>query len=385
MPLDSRRASAVQLAEMRGRAVLLNWVLAWGHLAVLGCTSSVTARDAPADVPSDAPTADIASLAADVTSPALPDLSAPKDASAPAPSDIARDLGPGDALDAVDSPDIPDVPSPPVLKTGTQLLWLDHGAFPQDPAHPSALLYVPAAFDPTPPVALVVYLHGHNNCVTNIVGKTSGPCTPGGKARTAFALIEQLESSQRNALLLCPELAFDLASSAPGALGVPDGLLTFVTEVLATMSPPMFVPGDLGPIVVASHSGGYAAAAALATVGGLPVSQVWLFDSLYAKSAEFESWLKDDLDSFATPGWSRRFMDVYTDGGGTADDSQALAATVAPWFGPNAFVHDTTFATWTLDQYDHGVLFKRSMLSHDGVPKYYFRKLLETSGLGATL
>jgi hypothetical protein len=42
---------------------------------------------------------------------------------------------------------------------------------------------------------------------------------------------------------------------------------------------------------------------------------------------------------------------------------------------------DRTTSTLTPAQYDRGLLFKRSGLSHDDVPRYYFRKLLETSSL----
>src|SRR6185436_1145304 len=95
---------------------------------------------------------------------------------------------------------------------------LDAGAFPPTPSHPSALVYLPRGFDPTPPLAVIVYLHGHNNCVSNVVRDAGAPCTPDAGARQAHAIVAQLETADKNAILLCPELAFDQASSNAGNL-----------------------------------------------------------------------------------------------------------------------------------------------------------------------
>ena len=147
----------------------------------------------------------------------------------------------------------------------TYLLTLDAGAFPKTAEHPSALLYVPTGFVASPPVSMVVYIHGFNNCVENIVRPTASgqPCKTGGAVRNAYNLIAQLEASGRNALLLCPEVAFDRASSDPGQLGVTGGFRALVKEALLQVQADLgsIDVDKLGPVVVASHSGGYAAAA----------------------------------------------------------------------------------------------------------------------------
>ncbi|HEY5952265.1 MAG TPA: hypothetical protein VIV40_42500, partial [Kofleriaceae bacterium] len=65
------------------------------------------------------------------------------------------------------------------LPRATYPLTISAGAFPPSPDHPSVLVYVPEGFDPTPPIDLVVYIHGFNNCVENIVRDTGQACTPG--------------------------------------------------------------------------------------------------------------------------------------------------------------------------------------------------------------
>lgn len=268
----------------------------------------------------------------------------------------------------------------------TYLLTLDAGAFPKTTDHPSALLYVPTGFVPSPSVSMVVYIHGFNNCVANIVRPTASgqPCKTGGAVRNAYNLIAQLEASGRNALLLCPEVAFDRASADPGQLGVTNGFRALVKEALLQVQADLG-PIDvdkLGPVVVASHSGGYAAAAGIAQRGGVPISEVYLLDSLYGNSSDFESWMRSDLGSFAGSAPRRRFATVYTDGGGTLANNQALA-TKARGFVPDTsvLVDDRTTATWPTATYQHGLLFKRSALAHDGVPRYYFGTLLSTSSL----
>lgn len=294
------------------------------------------------------------------------------------------DLGSGTDLEALSDLGTPQDAALSLPRT--YLLTLDAGAFAPTPEHPSALLYVPRAFVPSSAPALVVYLHGFNNCVTNIVRPTADaqPCSAGGAVRNAYNLIGQLEDSGRNALLLCPEVAFDRASADPGRLGVTGGFHALVAEALAQ------VRAELGPIdvdrlsrvVLASHSGGYAAAAAMAVRGGLPVAELYLLDSLYGNSADFESWMRQDLGSFSSSAPSRRFASVYTDTGGTLTNNQQLATRAAGFLlDPSALVDDRTTATWPPATYQHGLLFKRSALAHDGVPRYYFGTLLSTSGL----
>ena len=265
------------------------------------------------------------------------------------------------------------------------LLTLDAGAFPPTPAHPSALVYVPDRFDPAPPLHVIVYIHGFHNCVANIINDGGSSCDPdaGTPARNAYNLAGQLEGSGKNALLLCPEVEFDQASGNPGPLGQGGGFKALLAEALDDLSPvlgPRTV-ADVGELIVASHSGGYQAAAGIAARGGVPVQEIWLFDSLYGSTADIDAWVNEDLAGFAAV--RRRFMDVYTSGGGTLANSQAMADRAAAWVGADGgtLVDDRTTSTWTPDIYRHGLLFKLSALAHDGVPRYYFGQLLQTSSL----
>lgn len=274
----------------------------------------------------------------------------------------------------------------PALPGRTFLLRLDAGAFPKSPFHPSALVYLPTNFDPTPPVSLLVYIHGFNNCVENIVRPSNAgqPCTNSGPVRQAFGLIAQLEAAHKNAILLCPEVAFDQSSANPGKLDERDGFRALLEEVLQQLREPLYelTLAEISPVALASHSGGYAAAAAIATRGGVPIRELYLLDSLYGATADFDSFVRADLPALFTQPPSRRFANVYTDGGGTLQSSQAMADRLTASISErDAMMDDRTTATWPLATYQHGLLFKRSALSHDGIVRYYFQTLIATSGL----
>ncbi|MBS2029233.1 MAG: hypothetical protein JST54_15125 [Deltaproteobacteria bacterium] len=306
-----------------------------------------------------------------------------------------RDAGPNDAgaLDAgpedAGAPDSGIIDAGPVdagrLARGEYLLTLDAGAFPPTPAHPSALVYIPDGFNLAPPLDVIVYIHGFNNCVVNIVRDAGESCDPdaGLPVSNAYALEAQLDASGKNAILLAPEIAFDQATGAPGTLADDGGFRALLAEALVDMQPVLgtFTVDDVGTVVLASHSGGYQAAAGIATRGGVPVQELWLFDSLYGDFSDFDAWVNQDLASLST--LQRRFADVYTCCGGTLANSQDMADRAASWVGADSgvLVDDRTTDTWPPATYLHGLLFKSSALAHDGVPRYYFQQLLQTSSL----
>jgi hypothetical protein len=325
-----------------------------GLLAVAGCDAATSVRDA----------------ATDLNLPTSADQAMLVDAAAPQDSAPAVDLAPS-------------APSAPTTYTFT----LDAGAFPPTTAHPSVLVYIPSGFDATPPLSLVVYIHGFDNCVENIVRDAGQSCDAdaGTPVRSAYALAAQLEASHKNALLICPEVAFDQRSGATGNLGVAGGFLALLGETLADLAPALgpVTVNDVGTVVVASHSGGYTVAEAIINRGGVPVDELYLFDSLYGLVANFEQWIDADRTSFAGAPPARRFANVYTCCGGTLANSQAMADWAAAWVPPDAgmLVDDRTTSTWPLATFEHGLLFKLSALPHDGVPAYYFKPLLSTSQL----
>ncbi|MBM4344576.1 MAG: hypothetical protein FJ100_14520 [Deltaproteobacteria bacterium] len=315
------------------------------------------------------------SLAADTAADVAVEIaSAPADADAVATAEVA------DAANALDASG----PKGALAQPVTQPMWLTSGAFAKNAAYPSAIAFAPAGWQPAGPLHVVVYLHGHYNCATNVLGDADTTCKAGGSKRPASKLASQFTATGKKALLLVPEVKVDEGNSDPGAFGKAGGFKAFLAEALAALKPPLLPRkvDDVATLAVVSHSGGYLAAAGIATQGGVQVDELWLLDSLYGAYPSFVAWAKQGLAGFGGtgPDWQRRLFVVYTDGGGTAGLSKQLAAEAKAWVPAGAWLHDQTTATWAEVDYDHGLLFKHSGLSHHAVTTYYVGKLV-ASGL----
>lgn len=180
--------------------------------------------------------------------------------------------------------------------------------FPADPHYSdnTVAVFIPKGFRETPRVDMVVYFHGWNSSVASTLRR--------------FKLIEQFVDSGRNAVLVVPEGPKNASDSSGGRLEDPDGFKRFVDELTVTLREQAgFKRADftVGRIILSGHSGGYKVISAILDRGGLPdrVSEVWLFDALYAETDKFLAW------------WDRRqgrLLNIYTQNGGTKDDSEAL-------------------------------------------------------------
>jgi hypothetical protein len=266
-------------------------------------------------------------------------------------------------------------------------LRLEAGAFPPVADHPSAIVYLPAGYRATPPLAVVVFLHGYGDCAATVVQAIDTACSTDAAVRPAFGLAAQLESTGKNAMLLVPELSFDLPTSDPGSLGSAGGFSALLSEVLGQLVVPLghATLADVGAVILVSHGGGYLAASGIAAKGGVAVTELHLLDSLLGSTAGFDTWVQADLASLAGAPPARRFSDFYTVAGGTLPNSQAMAGRAAAWVAADAgmLVDDRTTADWSDAMYEHGLLFKLSALSHDDLARQLFGKIIRTSSLPA--
>lgn len=334
----------------------------------------------------------LACIAACATEQAHPDAPAALDAVttdvAFVPDAMPLDATWRDALDAMVAPDA-GPPTCPVTRDRVLTFELAHGAFPGS-GHPDVAVHIPPGYDACARQGAVLYIHGHNNCVTNAIGDAPSACTPGGPARAAHHLITQLDDAHVNALLIAIEVRFDVASGDPGALANTNGLRDLLNELFdAHLSPLLGQPtrlDDLERVVLASHSGGYIAVARALERGGLTnLREVQLYDSLYGEVAAYQHFTIDQITRFdPMSDAALRFNIVFTDGGGTATLSRNLGAQlstgVVSVMHPEWLLFDTTTATLTSDAFAHPLIVKRSMLSHDDVVRYYFGRMVAASG-----
>ena len=188
------------------------------------------------------------------------------------------------------------------------VLALPSAPFPHESAaytDSSVVVVVPPGLSDRESVGVVCHLHGHNAIVTDRVAEQY--------------LVELHAMSGRNAVFIAPQGPVLAASGNFGKLHEEGGFRDLVEDVLAVLYRDGFIERPVvGDIAVTSHSGGYRAAADVLTIGGLPILAIQLYDSLYARESDFET--------FAQNGGVLRSN--YTTSGGTRDDNLALTASL---------------------------------------------------------
>ncbi len=269
---------------------------------------------------------------------------------------------------------------------------LKSAAFPDAP-HPGALVHLPPG--PLPGSAadlgLLVYLHGFDNCAENVARFLPGRCVPRGELCPAAGLIEHLNSSGKNAILLVPEVRYHQKSAEPGALGSPGALRAMLQEISLRLFGPLsgLSLKDVGQVLVISHSGGYKAGISLATQGGVPTQELCLIDSLYGEEdAVVDHFVADDLSAFVSPaqGAGKRLCVLYTADGGTAPRARTLCTRLrtllsGAGLSPDAVAQDDSDTEVTDEQFGRRLLFKRVPTDHSAMPISYVGRILSASDL----
>ncbi|HWA71747.1 MAG TPA: hypothetical protein VG937_05425 [Polyangiaceae bacterium] len=168
-------------------------------------------------------------------------------------------------------------------------------------------------------VPALVHFHGHNSSAE--------------RAIVAHALREQLVDSRQNAVLVVPQLALFAADSSCGRLTQPRGLSRLLQSALSaaaragrsTLGDSRFPErAEVGRVCLSAHSGGYHAAACSLRVGGVDVSETYLFDALYAEREVFRDWVLERRDEPATS--RHKLVSYFTPGATTETMNHGLRA-----------------------------------------------------------
>ena len=224
-------------------------------------------------------------------------------------------------------------------------------------------IFIPKGFRETGQIDFVVHFHGWRNHVENVLEH--------------YKLIEQLVESGRNAVLIVPQGPRDAADSFGGKLEDPDGFKRFMDEVVKTLREKSALKQKsfrVGRIVLSGHSGGYGVISSILDHGGLtgPVREVWLFDALYGRTDKFLAWVNRG---------EGRLIDIYTENGGTKEESERLMATLKQQEKPFLAARESDHP----DLRAQRLIFLYTDLPHDAVveKRQAFRDYLKTSCLEA--
>lgn len=224
-------------------------------------------------------------------------------------------------------------------------------------------MFIPKNFRAADAVDFVVHFHGWNNTVAGTLER--------------YRLIEQLSASGKNAVLIVPEGPYNAPDSFGGKLEDTNGFATFMAEVATTLRASGSLAAtnfQIGQVILSGHSGGYHVMAAILDHGGLSpnIKEAWLFDALYGGTENFVAWQKNQ---------NGRLLDIYTDHGGTKEESQKLMASLKSG-GVPFFAAEDSAATPDDIRTNHLVFLHTDMI-HDEViaRRDTFGQFLKTSCL----
>ena len=222
-------------------------------------------------------------------------------------------------------------------------------------------IFIPAGFQPQVRLDFVVHFHGWWNQVDSVLA--------------TFKLIEQFAASRKNAVLVVPQGPKNAPDSFGGKLEEPGGFQRFMQEVMARLAAKLQLESTtLGEVILSGHSGGYRVIAFILAQGGLThhIREVFLFDGLYAQIQSYADW-------FARG--DTKFINIYTEHGGTKDDSESLMAQLQHAGTPFLFTPELAVTAENLTA--NRLLFIFSDLEHNEVihVRQQFQKFLQASCL----
>lgn len=223
----------------------------------------------------------------------------------------------------------------------------------------SVAIFIPENFRKTERVDLVFYFHGWGNSISESIEK--------------FQLLQQFTDSKRNAVFVFPEGPRNAPDSFGGRLeekGVFQALvgdvISFLNEEKRTDS---LVPGR---IILSGHSGAYRVIAYILNRGGLTanISEVYLFDALYAQTENFTHWLEK---------YDGKLINITTPNGGTQWNSADLVDDLNDWGVPNQRIDGNEVSVGALESARITTIF--TTLGHSDVIDPFFMQFLTASGL----
>ncbi len=225
----------------------------------------------------------------------------------------------------------------------------------------SVAIFIPKGFEPKKKIDLVIYFHGWYNNIDS--------------ACAQYALIEQFCEAKKNAVFVFPEGPKNSPDSFGGRVEETDGLKNLVADVLRYLKTSKKISsGTVGNIVLAGHSGAFRVISFALMRGGLTqnVSDVILFDALYGDTEKFTHWIENS---------NGRFVNIFTDDGGTKNESENLMADLTGWGIPFLTKEEKDLTIDDLKK--NRLIFIHSALTHNEViaVKRQFRDYLLTSRL----
>lgn len=209
----------------------------------------------------------------------------------------------------------------------------------------SVAIFIPKNFKPGKKTDFVLHFHGWWNNIDTTLWR--------------YRLIRQFAESGKNAILVVPEGPRNAPDSFGGKLEDAGGFKRFMSDVVKTLRKRSIIKSKtVGNVILSGHSGGYRVMSFILMRGGMPehVKEVYQFDALYGQTEKYVYWLDH---------YKGKIINIYTDSGGTKDESEKLMASLDGWKIPYLAKEDTSATAADLRK--HKLLFLHTALEHDQV------------------
>jgi hypothetical protein len=225
----------------------------------------------------------------------------------------------------------------------------------------TVLIFIPKRYKQQEKNDFVIHFHGWNNNVDSVLSQ--------------FKLIEQFSESGKNAILIVPQGPKNTPDSFGGKLEDENGFRNLMNDIIELLCQKEILNSkSIGNIILSGHSGGYRVMSYILLRGGLTenIKEVFLFDGLYGQIEKYTYWL-DHYDG--------KLIDIYTDNGGTKDQSENLMACFNSWKIPFIFKNEIDLSDDDLR--NNRIIFIYTDLEHNDVihVRSQFMKYLKASCL----
>lgn len=209
----------------------------------------------------------------------------------------------------------------------------------------TVMVFIPKNFTESEKTDFVIYFHGWYNNIDTACSK--------------FKILEQFSGSNKNAILIFPEGPKNAPDSYGGKLEDENGFNNMMKDILAELIKRNNISSDkIGDLILSGHSGAYRVISFILMRGGLTanIKEVFLFDALYAELEKYAHWFTN---------YNGKFINIFTDNGGTKEDSHSLMDDLKGWQIPFLLKEEDEISDSELKE--NKLIFIHSKLGHNDV------------------
>lgn len=212
-------------------------------------------------------------------------------------------------------------------------------------ADSSTYVFVPDYFNKAKPYVLVLYFHGWNNNIDT--------------ALLQYQLQQQFYDAHQNAIFIFPESAKNAPDSYGGKWEQPGEFNWYMQELNLFLKEKGLITGQFTKpsLILAGHSGAYRVMSYILLYTYHTCKGTILFDALYGQTEKFSMYLKMHPSS--------RLINIYTDNGGTLQNSKDLEACFKGWHWPFLSIEEASFHI--SDIRNNRIIFLHSLQTHNEV------------------